>query len=182
MLALALLGAPGCSSDDEASSGGDPVVYPSGPYGFEQDDVIPNITLRTTEGEPVTLASFHQGQVRAVLLYVTASWCFTCGPEISWLNTYGPRLDGVFASMSVLLQNKQFEDAAAADAIEFGEGYASEFSTLLDPDGDLDLFREEAFIPLNILVDTSSMRITLRKTGFDEALLDGAIRAIVESE
>ena len=182
LLALAMLGAPGCSSESDGSVGDQPLAYPSGPYGFEQDDVIANITLRTAEGEPVTLGSFQQGSVRAVLLYVTATWCFTCGPEIGWLNSYGPRLDGDLASMSVLLQNQAFEDATAEDAIEFGEGYGSEFSTLLDPDGELDVFREEAFIPLNILVDTSTMRITLRKTGFDEPLLDGAIRAIIASE
>ncbi len=173
----------GCAADEESRSGGDtalPPAYPDGPYGLEQDDVIGDLQLVNTDGETVALNTFHQGEAAALLLYVTATWCFTCGPEIDWLNDYAPRVDGDLVAMSVLLQNKQFEDATAADALEFSEGYGAQFPTVLDPHGELDVFREEAFIPLNLLVDTDSMRITLRETGFDEASLDGAIGSILE--
>lgn len=182
--AAALVIGLGCSSDDaDAGSVGQGADnYPDGPYGFEQGDVIPNMTLRTIDGEAVILDAFHGGPAPAALLYVTATWCFTCGPEIAWLNDYAPRVDGALRAMSVLLQNKQFDNATAADAQEFSDGYGSVFPTLLDPDGELDVFRDQAFIPLNVLVDTTTMRITLRRTGFDQTSLDQAIGALVDSD
>lgn len=173
----------GCASGDDSTSISEeapPAAYPDGPYGLEQDDVIGDLQLVNTDGETVALKTFHQGEAGALLLYVTATWCFTCGPEIGWLNDYAPRVDGDLVAMSVLLQNKQFEDATAADALEFSDGYGAQFPTVLDPSGELDVFREEAFVPLNLLIDTDSMRITLRETGFDEASLDGAISGILE--
>ena len=183
-MALALA-AFGCSADPKDGDGTDDpprAAYPDGPYGLEQGDVIDALELVDVAGDPVALRMFHGGPAGALLLYVTATWCFTCGPEIGWLNDYAPRLDGDLVAMSVLLQNKEFKDATAADAVAFSEGYGAQFPTVLDPDGELDEVRQEAFIPLNLLIDTASMRITLRETGFDDEALDGAIRNILEND
>ncbi len=180
-----VLAACGCAADPKDGDGTGappPPAYPDGPYGLEQGDVIGDLELVDVAGDTVAMRTFHGGPAGALLLYVTATWCFTCGPEIGWLNDYAPRVDGDLVAMSVLLQNKQFEDATTADAVAFSEGYGAQFPTVLDPDGELDELRQEAFIPLNLLIDTASMRITLRETGFDDAALDEAIRNNLEND
>ena len=172
VVCLALLTGCGSGSDDGAA-------YPAGPYGLKQGDTIAAVRLFDSDGKAVDVGSYYRGRAPALLLYVTATWCFTCGPEVGWLNDYAARTSGDLAAMSVLLQNKQFEDATAADAAAFSDGYGAEFVTLLDPEGAFDLFRQQAFIPLNLLIDTSTMRITLRETGFDRASLEAAITTVV---
>ncbi|MBN4050152.1 redoxin domain-containing protein [Desulfobulbus sp. AH-315-M07] len=182
-LLCAVVGGLGCSSETAQTAGSpDPgSPYPGGPYGFEQGAVIGNLQLETPAGDTFSLDSLYDGDGKAALLYVTATWCFTCGPEIDWLNDYAPRVDGRLDAMSVVLQNKQFQDATAEDAAQFDQGYGPVFATLLDPNGALDVFREEAFIPLNVLIDTATMRITYRAVGFSKPTLTQEIDEILET-
>src|SRR5262245_12393878 len=75
-----------CGSD----AGPEPQVaapaYPTGPYGTNVGEVIQNLKFVTPEGQPFELESLYRGPMRAVVLYGTATWCFTCRDETEWLN------------------------------------------------------------------------------------------------
>lgn len=174
------LAAMGCSDGPESSAtAGDPPGYPPGPYGVEEGDTIADFQLETSTGDSFALSSLYRADAEVAVLYVTATWCFTCGPEIDWLNDYPPRVSGRIVAMSVLLQNRAFEDATAADAAQYAEEYGPLFATLLDPHGDLDVFRGGNLIPLNLVIDTRAMRITHRAYGFDRTSMEQAVEALL---
>jgi hypothetical protein len=61
--------------------------YPEGPYGFEDNDVIPNLELFDCAGTPVQLAQYipqaglPDVETRGVVFGIGAAWCQPCAEE-----------------------------------------------------------------------------------------------------
>ena len=173
-----------CGSGEPAGSAGQPSPppdYPPGPYGVGVGDVIDNLALFDLEGRAYDLEATHKGPAKVALLYITATWCFTCGPEIDWLNGRLPASDGDITALAVVVQNPRYEPAQGADGIAFRDAYGVRFETVVDTDDVTGPYRSFAAIPLNIIVRTADMKITYRAEGFDEAALEQALRGVLEA-
>lgn len=165
-----------CSSPSPSSALGD---YPAGPYGVNEGEVIENLKLFTLDGKPYELKSVYRGSARAVVLYATATWCFSCKQEVDWLNQKVASSGGAILPIAVVLENGRFQRADAATGREWVAGYGVQFLTLIDPEGQLDKYRESGVIPLNLIIDPSTMRISHREFSFNASSLDAALTGLL---
>jgi len=140
---------------------------------------VENLQVYDLDGEPFLLGEQYGSSTPVVIIYLAASWCFTCGPEIAWLNeqaTARPEL----AAYVVVLQNEDFETPQSEDGRRFRDGYDARIPVLVDTDRRFEPLLLSAAIPLNILVRTDRMEIMHRSEGFDSGLLDEAIQTVLE--
>lgn len=159
-----------------------PPTYPVGPYGAEVGDVIENLGLTDLAGAPSDLEPFYQSDAKVLLLYMAATWCFTCGPEIDWLNERIEAEAGALDAAVIVVEDHRFERPAAEDGIAFRDRYGVRFATLVDADGVTEPYRAFGAIPLNIVLRTKDMTIAHRTEGFDPDALGPALRMILEEE
>ncbi len=172
-LAVLVLGpSAACSTSSPSASPG----YPPGPYGVNAGEIIENIQLTTLEGTPYELKSIHQagtqGSARAAVLYVTATWCFSCRPAVDWINQKVASSGGSVVAVAVVLEDKQYQPADVATGREFAEGYGVKFPTMIDPARQLDKYRASGVIPLTVIIDPAAMRITYREFGFNASTVE----------
>lgn len=166
----------GCASE------GTPIDYPHGPYGVNAGDTIENLALQDLDGKPFELSSVYKGKARAVLLYATGTWCFTSRQETDWLNQKIAAGRADMLPIAVLLENNRNERADATSAKEWGRSFGVTFLTLLDGDGRLDGFRSSGVIPLNLVIDASTMQIVYSRYDFDPKSLDAALAQVIAKE
>ncbi len=165
-----------CTACTSASSD---EVYPGPPYGEGVGDTLDNLAMLDLDGEPFEIASLYGGRPSVVVLYVTATWCFTCGPEIAWLNDELPRRPELGA-LAVVVQDIDFQPATPEDGRLFREEWDVQFPVVVDSEAVTEPLRRSNAIPLNVLVRTADMTIVHRSEGFDEAALEAAIDAASE--
>lgn len=145
VLSLCLLS--GCAADP---------AYPVGPYGSSVGDTVENLQLYDLSGRAFTLDEIHQSEAEVVLLYLAATWCFTCGPEIEWLNEEA-RARPMFDAYVIVLQNTDFEPATPADGETFRREYDPQIAVLVDQEQRLAPFLLSDAIPLNIVLRTDQI-------------------------
>jgi thiol-disulfide isomerase/thioredoxin len=138
-------------------------------------EVIENLELATLDGDPYELKTVRRGSARAVVLYVTATWCFSCRPAVDWINQKVASSGGSVAAIAAVVENKQFEPADAATGREFADGYGVKFLTVIDSSRKLDKYRASGVIPTTIVIDPATMRITYKEFTFNAVSLDSAI-------
>lgn len=166
----------GCASEGAA------IDYPNRPYGVNAGDTIENLALQDLDGKPFELKSVYKGRARAVLLYATGTWCFSSKQETEWLNQKLAAGRGDVLPIAVLLENNRHERADATTAKEWGRSFGVTFLTLLDGDGRLDGFRSSGVIPLNLVVDASTMQIVYSRYDFDPKSLEAALAQVIAKE
>jgi peroxiredoxin len=180
VLALALAGCSSPLLPQEGDTQPAP-VYPNGPYGASEGEVVANIELLDLEGHPQKLASLYRGEAKVVVLYLAATWCFTCGPEIAWLNEKTKQPDTRVTARVVVVENQHLAPAQVDDGQEFRDHYQPTFPTLVDPSGATMPYRPAGAIPLNLVIRTDRMQIVLSTASFDPAALDQAITNALEN-
>jgi len=166
-------GAGGASGSGGA--GGADATYPGGPYGVDAGDTVANLSFVTLDGATMQLADYHEGEQDILLLYATATWCFTCLEEVTWLNDMSETHPSRVAALGTLLEDKEFNKADVADADEFIDGFGVRFPIVLDADGALDDFRDAGVIPVNLVIDTKTMKIVHQEFGFNIAQMQGVL-------
>lgn len=159
----------GCSSDPSVAD------YPPGPYGVNAGDIIENVSFRDLNGKTVDLKSLYRGSARALVIYATGTWCFSCRQETDWLNAKVATNGTNIVPVAVLLENNRHEREDATTGGDWVHSFGVKFLTLLDPNGHLDGFRTSGVVPLNLVIDTSTMRIVQRQYEFDASTLDAAL-------
>jgi hypothetical protein len=170
-------------------------AYPPPPYGARIGSVIANyqflgwkdpIAAQDANGgsydtarlSPVSMADFYDPDgarnTRLLLINVSAVWCPVCRLEYREIRasddyaTYRPK--GV-EFLSVLFEDANHEPARDTDLHLWGQSYAVRFPMLLDPGFVFAQYFPNPGTPLNILVDTRTMRIVSAETGYLHDLL-----------
>lgn len=191
--ALALLGSillsSACSSDptparvdsgtaDTGSSETSAGDYPAAPYGTDVGTVIENHTfpysrpagLSSASG-PVSLKDYYAMRTsgkRFLVLNVAAFWCSPCKEEAKSLQIdvvpkYKPK--GV-EFLSVVLQTGDRSPTGPMDIDTWITTFGiDQFAVADDPDGFVTKFFDPNLMPLNMIIDLSTMKIVNKTIG-----------------
>jgi hypothetical protein len=158
--------------------------YPAGPYGFSVGSTIQNYTFRgwfapsdvaydTGALEQVELADFYDPDgskgIKALFINASARWCSACKSEqpkiaaqrVIWEPQGARFLETLFED-----DNQADPSPARADDLQiWGKAYKVTWTLVLDPALTLGDFFDTAATPMNMIIDTSSMKILDIVTG-----------------
>jgi thiol-disulfide isomerase/thioredoxin len=173
-----LVGLVGCAADASDSRADVPRdVYPAGPYGVNEGDVVVDHVFLTVDGGTMSLQDVRADERAQLLLVATAAgWCAACieeQPSLQALHeTHGA---SGLRVMTAVFQDSELRPATPELAGEWQEGVA--FDVVADPELSLGAYYDTALTPMNMIVDAATMEIVRIGVGFDES----AIQAIVEA-
>lgn len=154
--------------------------YPVGPYGVAEGDTIANLAFAHLDGRRLALGGMYHGEKRALVLYATGTWCFSCKPEVAWLNGKIASGDSDVLPLAVVLEDNRYQRADAPTARRWADSLEVKFETVVDPSGALDSFRTSGVVPMNLVIDTRTMRIVYRQYEFDPKALDAALAKLTK--
>lgn len=186
------------SSTEEASTDTSPVdsyqedgdrtdailSYPPGPYGVKPGATIANITWQGWRNpveaghDPgkfgtISLADYYDATgdkgYRAIVLNASARWCSICKLEQSHLRAQRDEWQSkgvVF--IGSLFEGTTAEPAKASDLVAWSKTYKVDWVLVLDPNNQLGLFFDRAASPMNMVIDTRTMKIRDIVTGLPE--------------
>lgn len=176
----------------EEVSGGEAITpqpnYPAGPYGTAKGATIANLSFvgwhdpiaagYTRENfETVQLSDFYNPEgsaekPRVLVVNASAVWCSVCRAEYTHLArdqvyvTYRPK--GI-EILGVLFEDNDGYPARPQDLELWGgeNGFMVPFPLVLDPGFKSGIYFESDATPLNMIIDTSNMKILDITMGFD---------------
>lgn len=148
--------------------------YPPAPYGVTSNTIIKNYSFLgwtnpkavsyKGELEPIELADFYDPDgekgIKALVINASARWCTVCRmeqPELRKLKAeYGPR--GV-AFLETLFEDENYDVPSVSDLSWWASAYAIDWPLCLDPRNKLGDFFDTTATPMNMVVDTKTMRV-----------------------
>jgi thiol-disulfide isomerase/thioredoxin len=164
-----------------------PKPYPAGPYGTKTGDTIDNLTWQgfsdtpaDEDGDPfnetahaVTLESFFAERdpgSKILMITSSAGWCGPCQEEASHMRAlaeeWGPK--GV-RFMTAMMENASGSPASVNYAKTWGTNFDLLTPVVADPQVILDPYFVDNGIPFNLFIDTTTMKIVSKMSGFDRA-------------
>ncbi len=203
-LLLAACGDGGSGGHDMGAAATDmacnSALYPCGPYGPTQGDVLPDITLPVqtdTNGngvidaaDPVTMVSmsaYYQNKgIKALFVSAAAFWCGPCKQEqpalITLYNGYGGKNSKV-AFLEAIVQKADMSVAGTADVDAWAQTYNIPFDMASDPTAAISPFYggNAMSFPWGMVVRTKDMTITWAAFGDDAVARKGAIDAVLNA-
>lgn len=180
LLALAL--GIGCTTDGGAGLDATPRdVFPAGPYGQAEGEVLENLSFTSAEGAPFALQGLRADEDARLLLVVTAAgWCTACIEEQPSLQRLvderGP--DGLRVLVAVF-EDSEFAPAGPADAADWQAEHALSFPVVADPEFVLRDYYDSSLTPMNMLVRLGPMTIARVTTGWDPVLVESLVEALL---
>lgn len=164
-----------------------PAQYPEGPFGTKVGATIENLSfLGWRDGarvgfdpsqlEVVRLSDYYNpdgsGKVRLLALNVSAVWCTVCRAEYGFLErdqihaTFQPK--GV-ELLGVLFQDAMSQPARPEDLVIWGgpNGFRVPFPLVIDPGFKTRAYFTSDATPMNMLIDTTNMRVLDIVMGYD---------------
>ena len=167
----------GCSSDP---------VQGSATNGFEVGNVLEDHTFTgrlagATAHAPFTLTSFKSTH-KLLVLNVAAFWCSPCKEEAKELqNTVAPKYAGKVAFVSIVLEDASRNPATQDNVDTWIKAYAiDKFAVARDPDRWVARFFDPNNMPLNVVIDLSTMKILSKIVGADLARVQSNIDAALK--
>lgn len=164
-------------------------AYPEGPYGRGVGAVIANLSFLgwrdpakagydSSTLERVSLSDFYNpggttNDVHVLMLNASAVWCSVCKAEYKQMrdsaiySTYRPK--GV-EILGVIFEDNQYNPAKPSDLVIWGSndgGFSVPFPLVVDPGFKIGVYFESDATPMNMLIDTTTMRIVDVSMGFD---------------
>jgi cytochrome c biogenesis protein CcdA/peroxiredoxin len=140
--------------------------------GVDKGQIAPNFTLKTLNGETVTLESLRG---RVVLLNFWATWCVPCAaemPDFEKLAQTHPSTDFVVLAVN---------NMEGADKVgEFVNKYGLSFPVVLDPDGKVNNKYRALGYPLSLVLNREGMIIEKRLGPFDPETLPAQVKTWIE--
>jgi thiol-disulfide isomerase/thioredoxin len=158
--------------------------YPAGPYGVTEGSILANMTFAGYVApapesglgeyrESVTLADLRLLGHRYLLFNVAALWCVPCQQEARELPgdfaEWSPLGGGV---ASVLKEDESFEPATRAHLDQWIRSYATTYTMLHDPFGQIDFVLAPNALPMNLIIDLDTMAISSVRQGDDPEFFD----------
>ncbi len=188
LLAVLAVGLVGCSEpvDDTANqmkTGN--LDYPSGPFGYTKDQVIPNLKFSgkpkpsavgsydTMPLEQVTLADFYnKPNVKYVMLSGVAGWCYYCNTEQAQVPSMQDKYEAKGVKfLEALVEGYDHSKGTPAnedDLNYWGEDHKLGVSLAVDPNSQLAVYGDYAAFPVNIIIRTSDMKIVHQALGAED--------------
>lgn len=159
----------GCSPD---STGPEEAVC-------EEQCLPADFSLQNADGDALSLPELT-GEAEALIVYGTATWCFSCREEFAWLNEVQAASSGRVAAVAVVLESTEPGKAPTEEDIALLEGaYEPTFPVLLDEDGFMNEYRTSNAIPVNLVTNAEQRwTIALRREGLNAEALQEAIDSI----
>jgi thiol-disulfide isomerase/thioredoxin len=196
------------STDDDPEVDAGPVVmpdaepqpkpYPSGPYGTGSGDTIVNLSWQgyadtdvDTDTDPfnenphaVTLEDFYAERdsgSKILLVTNSAGWCGACQEEAAELADFAAKWvpQGV-RFLTAMIENGSGSPASVAFAKSWGVNFGLTTPVVADPDVLLDPYYVDNGIPFNLFIETKTMTIVSKMSGFDSTEAEQIFRAHVD--
>lgn len=179
LFAVANTSCGGGGDVDEAACEVDRTVYPVGPYGVNEGDVLADLELVNLDGSPYRLSDIHTASSNHLLLVSTAAgWCTACVEEQPMLaqlhDDYSAR--GLVVLVSYF-ENAEFEPATIAMAERWKAQYDLPFDVVADSEFVFQTYYDARLTPMNMLVDLDCMQIIRITTGNDPSVVIAIIEA-----
>ncbi|MBK7400583.1 MAG: TlpA family protein disulfide reductase [Myxococcales bacterium] len=159
------LSSSGCSSDPA----------PTGTLkdGYEVGNRLENHTFTgrkagETAHVPFALADFKATH-QLLVLNVAAGWCSPCKEEAKEIqNTIAPKYAGKVAFVSIMLEDSARNPATVDNVDNWIKAYSiTSYAVARDPDRWVAKFFDPNNMPLNVVVDLSTMKILSKVIGAD---------------
>jgi len=159
------------------------VAYPEGPYGTDSGAIAPNLTFLgwknptaanydSNSFEHVSFADFYDPDgskgIKLLLINASAVWCGPCNAEAAEIRNTGKYAE--YSGKGVQFMWSLFEDAnhdpsKPQDAVNWTRRYQVDYAMVLDPTLKFGAFFPNDATPLNVVIDTRTMRILEVATG-----------------
>jgi hypothetical protein len=160
--------------------------YPAGPYGTAKGATIADLSFvgwhnptaagyDVTKFETVRLSDFYnpaksEGAPRVLVLNSSAVWCTVCRAEYTHLSR-----DQVYANyrpkgieiLGVLFEDNDGFSARPQDLTAWSDAFQVPFPMGLDPGFKSGVYFDSDATPMNMIIDTSNMKILDVTMGFD---------------
>ena len=151
-----------------------PTTMPDLPVGFNVDNLAPDFSLPTLDGETITLSA---GRGKPTLINFWASWCPPCRQELPALQaayeTYGDKINFIAVDVK--------EDQATVS--DFAQQLDLTFPIVLDSSGSVsNLDYRVSGLPTTIFLDANGVIVQRHVGPLDEALIDGYLEPILPTE
>lgn len=140
--------------------------------GVDKGQIAPDFTLKTLNGESLTLESLRG---RVVLLNFWATWCVPCAaemPDFEKLTQTYPSTDFVVLAVN----NMEGADKVS----EFVKKYGLSFPVVLDPDGKVNNKYRALGYPLSLVLNREGVIIEKRLGPFDPEKLPAQAKSWIE--
>lgn len=156
-------------------------VYPAGPFGTAEGDVVRNHVFTRADGAPLALQEVRADADAQLLLLVTAAeWCTACVEEQPELQQLHQRHGaGGLRIVVGVFEDTEFAPATATDAAEWQRDHGLSFPVVADPQFELRDYYDAALSPMNMVVRLGPMTIERVTTGRDPLLLESLIEALL---
>ncbi len=175
----------GTGPDAGTNGGADQGVvegYPPGPYGINEGDVIQNMTFsgfvnaspddgvvdQSGFEQTVSLSDFRDMGYRYLLFNVAAIWCVSCQVEATAFpgkfRDWAPK--GGYL-LSILIEDAQMNPATTTHLDQWVRMYQPNYTMLHDPQGTVQDVLAPPNLPVNVMIELSTMKIIRIRNGDD---------------
>ncbi len=178
-------------------------AYPAGPYGRGEGATLPNLSFLGWHHpdvsnydpaalEEVSLADFYNPdgsaeKPRLLMINASAVWCVVCRAEYKHFanaDVYASFRPKGLEILGVLFEDNDYNPARPSDLAFWGgtNGFNVKFPLVIDPGFKVGPFFTSDATPMNLLVDTTTMRIVDISMGYDTSNPDrywSAIEALL---
>jgi hypothetical protein len=159
-------------------------VYPEGPFGTEEGDVLAPLAFQRDTGEDYSFDAdvYADESNRLLLLTTAAGWCTACIEEQGQLEAFhnDPEIEGLAIVVSIF-EDQNFQPATPEVAAGWRETHSLSFDVIVDAEnqlGDEDSgYYDPALTPMNMMVDIDTMEILRIQTGWDPSVIESIIEA-----
>ncbi|MDM8528814.1 redoxin domain-containing protein [Anaerolineales bacterium HSG24] len=150
------------------------IPLPDLPVGFNVDNLAPDFTLPTLNGETITLSA---GRGKPTLINFWASWCPPCRQELPALQaayeTYGDKINFIAVDVK--------EDQATVSG--FAQQLGLTFPIVLDSSGSVsNLDYRVLGLPTTVFLDANGVIVQRHVGPLDETLIDSYLEPILPTE
>ncbi|MDM8521522.1 redoxin domain-containing protein [Anaerolineales bacterium HSG6] len=155
-----------------------PTTMPDLPIGFNVDNLAPDFSLPTLDGETITLSA---GRGKPTLINFWASWCPPCRRELPALQaayeTYGDTRTANGHTINFIAVDVKEDQATVSD---FAQQLDLTFPIVLDSSGSVsNLDYRVSGLPTTIFLDANGVIVQRHVGPLDETLIDGYLEPIL---
>ena len=172
--------------------------YPPGPYGTTKGSVISNRswvgymdTDVDTDDDPfnepphkIALSDFYRPKhpdSRLLVMIQSAGWCGPCQDEAAHLPSMAAEWypQGV-RFLTAMLEDQNGSPCDTDFALDWGQTFDLTTAVVADPTGKLDPYYFENGIPFNLFIDTRTMTIVDKMSGWDQSEAESIFAAYTD--